>query len=92
MCGDIPHACVQWLSLAEFWYNTSYQSTIRMTPFEAMYGITPPIHIPYIPNYSEVATVDIFLRDRETAIDILKQNLTRAANRMKQLTDRKRTE
>jgi hypothetical protein len=31
----------QWLSLAEWWYNTSYHTTTRMTPFEAVYGQKP---------------------------------------------------
>jgi hypothetical protein len=28
----------QWLPLFEWWYNTSYHTTTRMTPFEAVYG------------------------------------------------------
>ena len=32
----------QWLPLAEWWYNTSYHTTTRMTPFEAVYGQKPP--------------------------------------------------
>lgn len=28
----------KWLSLAEFSYNNSYQSSIKMAPFEALYG------------------------------------------------------
>ena len=28
----------KWLSLAEFSYNNSYQESIKMTPFEALYG------------------------------------------------------
>lgn len=65
MYGDMPHAYGQRLSLVEFWDNTSYQSTICMTPFEALYGIIPPIHVPYIPNDSHVAAVDIYMRDRK---------------------------
>jgi hypothetical protein len=32
----------QWLPLAEWWYKTSYHTTTRMTPFEAVYGKNPP--------------------------------------------------
>ena len=30
-----------WLSLAEFWYNTSFHTTLNMTPFQALYGFEP---------------------------------------------------
>jgi hypothetical protein len=43
---DMLHACVlmdgpKWdkhLPLAEFSYNNSYQESIKMSPFEALYG------------------------------------------------------
>ena len=28
----------EWLPLAEFSYNNSYQASIKMAPFEALYG------------------------------------------------------
>lgn len=62
-----------------------------MSPFEALYGIIPPIHISYIPNDPHVATVDIYIRDWEAAINILKQHLTKAACHMKQVADRRRS-
>jgi len=33
-----PVHWVRWIPLAEWWYNTSYHSTSKMTPYEAMYG------------------------------------------------------
>lgn len=39
------HSCSRdwhkWLSLAEFWYNTSFQSAFGTTPFEVLYGHPP---------------------------------------------------
>ena len=43
---DLLRACVisskgsweKWLPLAEFSYNNSYQASIKMAPFEALYG------------------------------------------------------
>jgi transposase InsO family protein len=32
----------KWLPLAEWWYNTSFHTTTKMTPFMALYGYHPP--------------------------------------------------
>lgn len=92
VCGDMPHLWVQWHSLAEFWYNTFYHSTIHMSPFHALYGVLPPVHIPYFPKDSNVAAVDIFMRDRESTITLLQHYLKRTAMRMKQAADKHRSE
>lgn len=42
ICGRFPKQWATWLPLAEWWYNTSYHSTIKATPFEALYGYKPP--------------------------------------------------
>jgi hypothetical protein len=28
--------------MAEWWYNTNFQTAIKTTPFEALYGYAPP--------------------------------------------------
>jgi transposase InsO family protein len=38
----------QWLPLAEWWYNTSYHTATRMTPFEVVYGQKPPSVLSYL--------------------------------------------
>eukprot|EP00253_Pinus_taeda_P029747 PITA_29747 len=42
------HQWVQWLPLAEWWYNTNYHATTKMTPYEAVYGQLPPSPTSYI--------------------------------------------
>lgn len=37
-----PRQWSKWLGLAEWLYNTTLHSAIKMTPFEALYGIKPP--------------------------------------------------
>jgi hypothetical protein len=47
----------QWLPLAEWWYNTSYHTTTRVTSFEAIYGHNPPLVLSYSPSVSNVSVV-----------------------------------
>jgi hypothetical protein len=82
----------QWLPLAEWWYNTSYHTTTRMTPFEAVYGQKPPSVLSYLPGVSKVQAVDQTLTVREAILRTLKENLVMAHNRMKQQADQGRSE
>jgi hypothetical protein len=82
----------QWLPLAEWWYNTSYHTTTRMTPFEAVYGQKPPSVLSYLPGASKVQAVDLTLTAREAILHTLKENLVMAQNHMKQQADQGRSE
>jgi transposase InsO family protein len=42
MCFTTPKRWYYWLSLAEWWYNTSYHTSLNLTPFQALYGFPPP--------------------------------------------------
>lgn len=92
MCHAKPHQWSFWLPLAEFWYNTNYHSATHLTPYEAVYGQAPPVHLPYLPGESKVAVVARSLQDRENMILLLKFHLSRDQHRMKQLADQHRTE
>ena len=64
-----------WLSLAEWWYNTTYHTTIQMSPFEALYGIPPPQLAlgPYL--QTRVVAVGDYVKERQQIDNMLKQNL-----------------
>ncbi|GJY72279.1 gypsy/ty3 retroelement polyprotein [Tanacetum coccineum] len=61
----------KWLPLAVLWYNSNYHSSIDTTPFEALYGQPPPVHVPYVGELSNVDVVDRSLVAREQAIATL---------------------
>jgi hypothetical protein len=82
----------QWLPLVEWWYNTSYHTATRMTPFEAVYGQKPPSVLSYLPGTSKVQAVDQTLTVREDILCNLKENLVMAQNCMKQQADQGRSE
>lgn len=92
MCSDRPYLWSKWIPLAEYWYNTNYHSAIQITPFEAVYGQPPPIHLPYFPGESKVAVVARTLQEHENMILILKFLLMRAQHRMQQNADLHRTD
>jgi len=47
--GDRPRAWVDWLSSAEYCYNTSFHTALHATPFEVVYGRPLPLLLPYTP-------------------------------------------
>jgi transposase InsO family protein len=54
-----------WLPLAEWWYNTSYHTALKTSPFQALYGYSPPM----LSEFSISPTADTeaqdFLVDRQ---------------------------
>jgi len=67
-----PSKWLQWLPLAEFWYNSSPHSAIGRSPFEALYGYTPR-HFG-VSTVDSVASVDLneWLRERELMHSLIK--------------------
>jgi hypothetical protein len=66
------------LSLAEFSYNNSYQSSLKMAPFEALYGrrCRTPL------NWSQAGEREIFgpdlVLEAEKKVRVIKKNLEAA--------------
>jgi hypothetical protein len=95
---DMLRACVihygtSWdkcLALAEFSYNNSYQSSLQMAPFEALYGrrCRTPL------NWSQTGERHIFGPDlvieAEDKVKIIQANLKTAQSRQKSYADKRR--
>ncbi|KAK6146081.1 hypothetical protein DH2020_019950 [Rehmannia glutinosa] len=92
MFGSNPKVWAKWLSMAEWWYNTSHHTSISMSPFEALYGYQPS-HIPMGP-YKEISVigVDELLTHRNSIQQQLQYHLNQARTRMKQMADKHRSE
>jgi hypothetical protein len=87
-----PSKWHQWLHLAEFWYNTCFHSALGRSPFEVLYGRTP--RQLGIKPVDSIANSDLstWLSQRELMSRVVHQHLLRACNRMKQQTDKTRSD
>ncbi|CAO2206554.1 unnamed protein product [Urochloa humidicola] len=89
---DCPSKWSQWLSLAEYWYNTSFHSSLGKTPFEVLYGY-PPSHFGIVPGDAcSVPDLQQWLQERSAMTELIRQNLNRAQQRMKHQEDKHRQE
>lgn len=87
-----PTKWKEWLSLAEFWYNTSYHSSLGKTPFEVLYG-QKPRHLGIdVVESCAVPDLQMWLKDRKLMVQLLQQHLARVQLRQKQQADKNRTE
>ena len=57
-----------------------------------MYGFPPPRLCDYIPGTTNLEAVDSFLQSRDQILALLKQNLVDAQARMKEQSDKHRSE
>lgn len=81
-----------WVSLAEFWYNSSYHSSLDRSPFEVLYGF-PPRHFGLNSTAATpVSDLNSWLDERVVMIALIQQHLGRAQTRMKRQADKHRSE
>ena len=77
----------QWLHLAEWWYNSTYHTSAKMIPFQALYGYEPPKWKDLSIVQTNLPTVKNQLEETQKIVQILKENLNNVRNRMKQQAD-----
>jgi hypothetical protein len=95
---DMLHACVltgglkwdKYMPLAEFSYNNSYQESIKISPFETLYG--RPCHTPL--SWSESGEKVIFgpdiMTEAEEKVKQIQANILAVQSRQKSYIDKRR--
>jgi hypothetical protein len=78
MTGDRPSVWLEWLPWAEFCYNSSYHSALKATPFQVIYGRSPPPIPPYQIGTAKTETVDTMLSERDEFLIEVQTRLTQA--------------
>uniref|UniRef100_A0A8R7Q3H5 Integrase catalytic domain-containing protein n=1 Tax=Triticum urartu TaxID=4572 RepID=A0A8R7Q3H5_TRIUA len=90
------HSCpgnwIKWLFLAEYWYNTTFHSSLGRTPFEVIYGHLPREFAVTQVEESSVPDLATWLQEREVMAQHLQQQLKHAQDRMKAQADKHRTD
>jgi hypothetical protein len=82
----------KWLPLVEWWYNTSFHTTTKITPFMELYGYHPTSITSYLNEKYKVQAMENHIKHQQQVLQLLKDNLTMAHNRMKQLEYQHSTE
>jgi hypothetical protein len=85
--GDRPRAWVDWLSWAEYCYNTSYHTALHATPFEVVYGRPPSPMLAYMPGTARTEAADAMLRSRDEILAEARQRLLQAQQLAKKYYD-----
>jgi transposase InsO family protein len=64
LTGDRPRQWLQWLPWVEYCYNTAFHSSLKMTPFNVVYGRDPPRLLSYASG-ARLPTVHHQLQERD---------------------------
>lgn len=83
LTGDRPRQWLEWLSWAEYCYNTSYHSALRDTPFRVVYGRDPPSFRDYIPGEIRNQAVERQIVDRDQFLHDMRARLLQAVQHYK---------
>lgn len=87
-----PSKWFDWLHLEEYWYNTTWHSALKQSPFYVLYGHTPrQLGIDSASSCS-VSSLDDWLQRKAVMQALVQQHLARAKNWMKMQADKNRTE
>jgi hypothetical protein len=88
---DKPYKWEEYLRLVEFYYNNGYQTSLKMIPFEALYGRKCDTPVSW-DNLVDRAVIGLdLLREMEEKMLKIKQNLKASQDRKKIYVDKGRT-
>ncbi|XP_057438204.1 transposon Tf2-1 polyprotein isoform X3 [Lotus japonicus] len=88
--SDHPKTWSYWVPWAEFWYNSTFHTSIGQTPFEVVYGRKAPPLVRFLSNETKVAAVALDLSERDEAIKQLREHLKKAQEQMASYANKKR--
>ncbi|KAK8659178.1 hypothetical protein V6N13_029388 [Hibiscus sabdariffa] len=87
---DFRGSWEDFLPLAEFAYNNSYHASIRMAPYEALYGQKCRTPICWTELYDKETLGPDLIRKSEETVRLIRNRLKEAFDRQKSCADRRR--
>jgi hypothetical protein len=86
-----PKKWEDYLPLVEFAYNNGYQESLKMSPFEVLYGRSCNTPVSWSNPVNIISFGPDMLKEMEQQVTQIKQNLKVAQDRQKSYADQKRT-
>lgn len=81
----------KWLDSTELWYNSCYHSSLKCSPFKALYGVDPYLGDNSVITTGQASDAATILQNRQQYLDMIKTHLAAAQNKMKFYADKNRT-
>jgi hypothetical protein len=78
-----PSKWFDWLHLAEFWYNTTWHSSLQQSPFQVLYGHSPRQLGIDSSAACLVSSIAEWMQQKTSVQELIQHHLARARNRMK---------
>lgn len=89
LTGDRPRNWLVWLPWPEFCYNSSYQQSLKTSPFQIVYGRPPPSIRSYALGDARLPAVDHAMRERDEFLAEVRDRLEQAQQHYKAIYDRR---
>jgi hypothetical protein len=89
LTGDRARNWLVWLPWAEFCYNSSYQQSLKISPFQIVYGRPPPSIRSYELGDARLPAVDHAMREWDEFLAEVRDRLEQAQQHYKAIYDRR---